>query len=161
LIDDCCALADKSSRNLTQAILAAASHLHWNVTYTEEQVGKDFTERFGWFDVIAPRGPFVFSGVRVMVGYWGDGLDYQLHWHDPAEVYVPIAGSGLFWSETTDERIVGVGGAVFNAPNEKHWTKMTQGPLLALAIWRGQDTSINPIITDRNSDRIFQVKEAS
>ena len=43
--------------------------------------------------------------------------------------------------------------------NEKHWTKLTNGFLLALAIWKGTDLSVNPTISSRDGSKIYEVKE--
>ena len=43
--------------------------------------------------------------------------------------------------------------------NEKHWTKMTNGPLLAIAIWKGSNLRVNPVITSRDGKKIHNVKE--
>lgn len=147
------------SNQLIKAVINACDDLCWNTTYTKEQVGADFLMRYGWFDIISANGPFVTDNLRIMIGYWGDGLDYQLHWHLAEEAYIPISGSALFWSESMGQNIYSVGDIVINKSNEKHWTKMTNGPLLAIAIWKGSNLRVNPVITSRDGKKIHNVKE--
>ena len=147
------------NKNILDSIIRANYELKWKTTYSENEVGKDFIKRYGWFDIIGPNGPFHMEDIRIMIGYWGANLDYQMHWHDAEEAYVPIAGSALFWSEHNETKIAGVGDIVIHKSNEKHWTKMTNGFFLALAIWKGTNLSVNPKISSRDSTKIHQVKE--
>ena len=147
------------TKTILDSIISANYELKWNTTYSENEVGSDFIKRYGWFDLIGPNGPFCMSGTRIMIGYWGANLDYQIHWHEAEEAYVPLAGSALFWSEHNEEKIAGVGDIVIHKSNEKHWTKMNNGFLLALAIWKGADLSVNPTISSRDGTKIYVVKE--
>ena len=148
-------------KNILDSIIKANYDLKWNTTYSENEVGSDFIKRYGWFDLIGPNGPFCMSGTRIMIGYWGANLDYQIHWHEAEEAYVPLAGSALFWSEHNGKNIATVGDIVVHKSNEKHWTKMTNGFLLALVIWKGTDLTVNPTISSRDGSKIYEVKEKS
>ena len=147
------------TRNILDCIIRANYELKWNTTYSENEVGSDFINRYGWFDLIGPNGPFLINSTRIMIGYWGENLDYQMHWHQAEEAYIPLAGSALFWSEHNGKKIANVGDIVIHKSNEKHWTKMTNGFLIALAIWKGTDLRVNPTISSRDGSRIYEVKE--
>ena len=147
------------TKNILDSIIIANYELKWNTTYSENEVGPDFIKRYGWFDLISQNGPFFVNGTRIMIGYWGENLDYQMHWHEAEEAYVPLAGSALFWSQHNGTKIASVGDIVIHESNEKHWTKMTNGFLLALAIWKGTDLSVNPTISSRDGTKIYEVKE--
>tara|TARA_X000001036_G_scaffold367049_1_gene352068 strand:+ start:336 stop:548 length:213 start_codon:yes stop_codon:yes gene_type:complete len=67
------------------------------------------------------------NGTRIMIGYWGENLDYQMHWHEAEEAYVPLASSALFWSEHNGKNFAGIGDIVPPKSNEKHLTKMNNG----------------------------------
>ena len=146
---------------LVRAIQAASDGLRWNATYSKAEVGADFLQRYGWIDIIGPRGPFVAHGFRVMAGFWDAGLHYPVHWHEAEEVYVPIAGSARFWSERSGERHGGVGDAIFHATNEKHAATMDAEPLFALAIWRGADLAVNPAIESAGTGEVVRVREVT
>ena len=145
--------------HILECIIRANYELKWNTTYSENEVGSDFINRYGWFDLIGPNGPFLINSTRIMIGYWGENLDYQMHWHEAEEAYIPLAGSALFWSEHNGKKIANVGDIVIHKSNEKHWTKMTNGFLLALSIWKGTDLRVNPTISSRDGSRIYEVKE--
>jgi hypothetical protein len=143
---------NETTNDLMSAILAASSDMVWNQTYSKEEVGADFLENYGWCDVISPEGPFFTDcNRRLMIGVWGQGLDYQAHWHDPAEVYVPIVGSATFWTQNTGHHIAGIGDAVFHTSNEKHATNFDQSPFIALILWQADDLSARLQIEDRKT----------
>lgn len=146
-------------KQILNSIIKTNQELRWNTTYSVKEVGIDFMERYGWVDLIGPYGPFVMKDRRIMIGYWGEGLDYQMHWHVAEEAYIPLVGSALFWSENNGTKMAGVGDIVIHKSNEKHWTKMTNGFLLALAIWKGPDLNINPMISSRDGTKTHKVKE--
>ena len=147
------------TKQILDSIIRANYELKWNTTYSENEVGTDFIKRYGWFDLIGPNGPFCHDSTRIMIGYWGANLDYQMHWHEAKEAYVPLAGSALFWSEHNGKKIANVGDIIIHKSNEKHWTKMHNGFLLALAIWKGTDLSVNPTISSRDGSKIYKLKE--
>ena len=148
-----------NTRHILDSIIRANYELKWNTTYSENEVSYDLIERYNWFDLIGPNGPFFVNGTRIMIGYWGKNLNYQMHWHEAEEAYAPLAGCALFQSERNGKKIAGVDDIVIHKSNEKHWTKMTNGFLLALAIWKGTDLSVNPTISSRDGTRIYEVKE--
>ena len=84
------------TKTILEDIIRANYELNWNTTYSENEVGTDFIKRYGWFDLIGPNGPFYMRGTRIMIGYWGVNLGYQMHWHEAKEAYVPLAGTALF-----------------------------------------------------------------
>jgi len=152
-------LAELPSDDPVVTALQAASHdLRWNVSYSEDEVGPGFLETYGWVDLLSPHGPFVHQGARIMLGYWGPGLHYPLHWHAAAEVYVPLYGSAEFQGESYGSRVEGPGAAVFHVSNEKHAAIMGPEGLLALAIWTGADTRVAPTI-QAHGGGTYQVRE--
>ena len=159
LVNKICTTKFPKTKTVLDDIIRANYELRWNTTYSENEVGTDFIKRYGWFDLIGPNGPFLINHTRIMIGYWGANLDYQMHWHEAEEAYVPLAGSALFWSEHNGKTIAGVGDIVTHKSNEKHSTKMNNGFLLALAIWKGPDLSVNPTISSRDGCKLHQVKE--
>ena len=124
---------------LTGGIRDAAASLHWQHSYrASRHISQDFLDRSGWFNLISPEGPFVSPEMRVAIGYWGAGLVYPWHRHQPEEVYCVLAGSALFEAEGRAPRLCLPGASVHHPPNLPHAARMEPGPLLALALWRGE-----------------------
>ena len=124
--------------DVTAALARAADRLHWQQTYTEAQVGADYLARYGWFNLVSPDGPFLSDTLRLSVGYWGKGLVYPEHWHEPEETYVVLAGNAVFRSEHSGEVRLHPGDTRHHVSNEKHGMTMDQAPLLAAAVWSGR-----------------------
>ena len=134
-------------RPVVDAIIAAAPHLHWRHSYSETDPGIDahFLQNSGWFNLIAPSGPFVSDEVRLAIGYWGQGLHYPRHHHQPEEIYLTLAGSADYISDGRATVRGGAGSTICHYSRQPHAADFAKAPLLAAAFWRGQgleDTSV-------------------
>lgn len=139
-LEACRAVATPQTIPVVDALLAAAPEIHWRRSYTRDDgFSAEDLERYGWFQLSSPEGPFVTDGYRITMGYWGAGFYYPRHWHAPAEVYVVLAGSAVFHSEGRAPRACGPGDTVWHEARQVHAADMTPGPLLALALWWGDD----------------------
>ena len=125
---------------LLSAVIAAIPHLHWKQSYTLDDPGFDqyYLDNYCWFNLIAPSGPFISHDLRVSCGYWGKGLHYPNHWHKPEEIYLTVAGSARYISEGRADIIGGPGATICHYSNQPHSAEMKDGPLLAMAFWRGE-----------------------
>ncbi|MEM9761133.1 MAG: dimethylsulfonioproprionate lyase family protein [Pseudomonadota bacterium] len=123
---------------LTEAILAAAPHLAWQQTYTAEEVGAGFLAAYAWFNLVSPEGPFEAPDIRLAIGTWGHGLHYPRHAHAPAEIYSVISGGAVFETDGQPDAWLGPGETRTHEPHVMHAARMSDGPLLALALWRGE-----------------------
>ena len=130
-----------ATQSLFEAVLDASSHLHWKHSYTTDDAGIDqnHLDNYGWFNLIAPSGPFVSDTMRLSVGYWGKGLTYPNHWHEPEEIYLTIAGSALYISEGREPVNGGPGTTICHYSNQPHSADFADEPLLAAAFWRGRN----------------------
>lgn len=131
-------LASPATQAVTDALIAAGPVLRWEQSYTEAQVGRDYLDRYGWVHVLSPEGPLGDATYRVTIGFWDAGLAYPRHRHAPAEIYCVLAGAARFDSEGRAPRDARPGDTIHHAPNQWHAIEMTPGPLLALAIWKGE-----------------------
>jgi len=136
----CLALSSDRSLPLVQAILKANLNLRWQQSYTaEDGFDEHYLHNYGWFNIISPDGPFISEDIRISFGYWGQDLQYKEHWHEPEETYFVLAGTALFHSEGLEPRICSADDIVQHESNQRHAIDMSPGPLLAMAIWRGQN----------------------
>ena len=49
---------ENATRSLSDAIRATAHLAQWKHTYTEEEVGADFLNRYGYYELFGPTGHF-------------------------------------------------------------------------------------------------------
>jgi mannose-6-phosphate isomerase-like protein (cupin superfamily) len=132
-------LSGKQTRTVVQAICDAASSLNWQQSYTHSDgFDRAYLDNYGWFNLVSPDGVFLSDTIRVSVGYWGKGLSYVEHWHEPEEFYLVLAGGAEFHSKGRAPRRCGPGDVVHHLPNQPHSIEMNNGPLLAAAFWRGE-----------------------
>lgn len=141
-------LASPQTQKLTDEIIRVAPDLHWQQSYTVEQVGNHYLENYGWFNLVSPQGP-VRGDIRLSFGFWSQDLFYPRHWHAPEELYFVIAGGAIFQADGDDDAELSAGMTRYPAPNQPHAMHMTNAPLLAFAIWRGDALSRNPDMEQR------------
>ena len=135
------------SQPLQDALLAAAPHVEWRHTYTEAEVGADFLQTYGWFELAGPEGHFVTDQARITVGYWGPGLHYGRHQHGPEELYTIVSGSAVFHADDEEDALIGAEGTRYHRANQPHAMSTFDHPILTLVLWRGAGLSDVPRMT--------------
>lgn len=141
--------ASPSSQSLRDALVALAPHVEWRLTYTEDEVGADFLQRFGWFELVGPNGHYLSQKVRMTVGYWGPNLDYGRHQHIPEELYTVVSGSGVFLLDDQPTLTLGPGDTRLHPSNQPHALKTTDQPILTFVLWRGEGLADDPTMTPK------------
>ncbi len=131
-----------------EAIRNAAGSAFWLQTYTEEEVGRDFLNRYGYFEVFGPTetAHFKTDGLSGYVGYWGDGLNYDWHNHEAIELYYCLAGEALFKLEGDEDKSMTAGDARLHKSFQKHALDTRDKPFLCLAFWRGKGLADLPMM---------------
>lgn len=127
-----------ASQPLADALPDVFDVAEWRVTYSEDQVGRDFIERYGYFELYGPTGMYHSAQARAYVGYWGRGLHYARHWHEAEELYYVCGGSAHFEAEGMPDRLLGPGDWQEHASNQPHALTTRDEPLLTLVLWRGK-----------------------
>ncbi|MEQ8877044.1 MAG: dimethylsulfonioproprionate lyase family protein [Phycisphaerales bacterium] len=146
LVNDPGAASD-GSRALRDAILAVAPFAEWRLTYTEEEVGADFLQRFGWFELAGPEGHFLTRQARITVGFWGANLFYPRHQHEPEELYTIVSGKAHFQADGAPDCLLGPGETRLHGVNQPHAMTTTDMPILTLVYWRGAGLADVPRMT--------------
>lgn len=134
-----------ATRDLIAAI-KATSHLgHWKQTYTEEEVGADFLNRYGYYELFGPGGHFHSTQLRGYVGYWGAGLTYDWHSHQAEEIYLVLEGAALFKIEGNETHI-GPNQTRQHSSWQSHAMITTDQPILTFVLWRGEGMGGLPLM---------------
>lgn len=132
---------------LRDALLVLVPYVEWRLTYTEEEVGTDFLQRYGWFELAGPDGHFLSQSVRMTVGYWGPNLDYGRHQHGPEELYTVVSGCADFIADGMPTLTLGPGDTRLHTSNQPHAMQTTDQPILAFVLWRGDGLNDTPRMT--------------
>lgn len=118
----------------------------WRQTYSAEQVGQDFLNRFGCYELIGPDGHFQGQTLRSFVLYSDADLYYEWHSHPAEELYFVIAGEALFEAEGQSPKILTPGCSAFHASGQRHRMTALDVPVMAYVLWRGEDMSTKPVL---------------
>lgn len=130
-----------------QALRAVAPHADWHRTYSIAEVGEDFHNRYGWFELVGPGGHFRADGLRAYVAYWGVGLTYPRHRHPAEEIYYILAGSARFAADGLATETLHAGEARLHVSEQAHAMTTPDEAVLTLVLWRGAGLEQNARIT--------------
>ncbi len=123
---------------ILDCIKSASREVCWQQTYTEAEVGSDFLNRYGWFELVGPTGHFHSNSARAFIAFWGAGLHYPAHLHDVEELYYVLGGSAEFHSQGEPSVQLAPEGTRYHASNQRHAMDTHSQPVLTLVLWRGQ-----------------------
>jgi hypothetical protein len=132
-------LAPAAARPLVEAIVDEAGALAWRQTYTADDLGQPFLDRYGWTEFAGFRGPIASETVAIGVLVLGPETVYPQHSHAAEEVYLPVAGTAEWlkgdegWTPRAPLEMI------HHAPWKRHAMRTGAEPLLAIYVWRGGD----------------------
>ena len=125
---------------LIEAIKTNVNLMHWKRTYTEEEVGYDFRNRYGYFELFGPTGHFNSTQLRGFVGFWGNELTYDWHSHEAEEIYLILGGNALFRTKE-EEILVNPNETRMHYSWQSHSMITSKEPILTFVLWRGKGIS--------------------
>lgn len=129
--------AGKNAESIVNKFASLANHIAWGQTYSAEDFGPGFLEKYGWTELIGQRGPI--TSDRIACGFLilGPQTEYPRHSHEAEEVYVPLTGP-TFWQQSHQEWIYREPCLpIYHGPRVAHAMRTETVPLLALYLWRG------------------------
>lgn len=133
------ACAGHETQALVDAIAEMADTLPWGRNYSAADFGDAFQARYGFMELIGPRGPFVADDIACGLLMFAPDTEYPQHRHEAEEIYVVLAGAAE-WRAGAGEYEVAAPGSVLHRPSwSPHATRMGAEPMLALYLWRGGD----------------------
>ena len=129
--------AHEQSEHIIQTLVSLSPKLAWGQTYSKEDFGPDFLERYGWTELIGQRGPIPSDQIACGFLLLGPQVVYPRHSHEAQEVYIPMTTETL-WQRNNQEWTQGAAGKPrHHASWEWHAMRTANQPLLALYLWRG------------------------
>jgi hypothetical protein len=124
---------------LVGEIAGAAGSLEWRQTYTAEDFGPQFLDRYGWTELVGLRGPIKSDEIACGLLLLGPDADYPAHAHQAEELYLPLAGHAA-WMRGDEGYVRRPPGQPIHHPSwMPHATRTGPEPLLAIYVWRGGD----------------------
>lgn len=134
--------------SVRDALIAVKDAAFWRETYKDTDIGDDFLNRFGCYELFGWEGHFHCNATRGFIVYSPGGLYYPWHHHPAEEMYFILAGEAEFATEGNAPKMLKPGDTVFHAENQPHNMETRENGVLAWVQWRG-DMSVSPVLTDR------------
>ena len=140
------AAAHKKAEFLVDMLASSADRISWGQTYSADDFGYGFLEKYGWTELIGLRGPV--ASERIACGFLmlGPEIEYPRHSHEAEEVYIPLT-EPTFWirgNEDWESRTACR--PIHHASRMPHAMRTESVPLLSLYLWRGGDLTQKSII---------------
>lgn len=131
--------ANPESQKIVKMLKTSAEHLSWKQTYSTQDFGAVFLKKYGWTELIGLRGPIDSKDIACGFLLLGPDIEYPMHSHEAAEVYVPLSSQAL-WVQGNDNWVSRPSGApIYHRSWLTHGIRTETTPLLALYLWRGGD----------------------
>jgi hypothetical protein len=125
------------TKKIVKMLEISANHLCWGQTYSAEDFGTDFLEKYGWVELIGLRGQIKSKDIACGFLLLGPGIEYPKHSHEAVEVYVPLTSQTL-WVQGDDDWISRpISVPIYHRSLLSHGMRTGNSPLLALYLWRG------------------------
>ena len=131
--------ATKKTETLVKRLVPLANHLAWCQTYTVQDLGAGFLEKYGWTELVGLRGPFASNHLACGFLLLGPQIEYPSHFHEAEEVYVPLTKQTLWQRGKQSWAYRAPGLPIYHASRVPHAIRTETIPLLALYLWRKGD----------------------
>jgi len=128
------------------AFIAPAPFASWRQSYSDEQIGSGFNERFGSYQLIGPEGHFHSASLSTFVLYAAANLWYPWHDHPAEELYLILAGEAEFFAAGRASRTLRPGDTAIHLSCQPHAMQTHDSPVLAYVLWRS-DLESKPRLT--------------
>jgi hypothetical protein len=129
--------AGEKTEHMVKMLASLSNYLTWGQTYSLQDVGVGFLEKYGWTEFIGLRGPIASKRIACGMLFLGPQVEYPRHWHTAEEVYVPLAGKALWQQGNQAWAYREIGQPIYHATEEPHAMRTYNLPLMALYLWRG------------------------
>ena len=129
--------AGKNTEGIVKMLAALVNHIAWGQTYSAQDFGVGFLEKYGWTELIGLRGPIASDSIACGFLFLGPQIEYPRHRHEAEEVYVPLTAQTLWQRSHHDWAYRAPGLPIYHAPWMPHAMRTETVPLLALYLWRG------------------------
>ena len=127
----------KEAVPVVDTLSVLANRIAWGHTYSVDDFGSGFLEKYGWTELIGLRGPI--ASQRIACGFLmlGPEIEYPRHSHQAEEVYIPLT-EPTFWTRGDEDwKSRTACRPIYHTSRIPHAMRTESTPLLALYLWRG------------------------
>ena len=133
---------------LHNSISSLSPYVNWEQGYKENEVGKDFLNKYGFFEIIGPSGHFNTSEMALYVNYLCKNAYYPWHNHDAEELYFIVSGKAKFESKNQNTEILSTTNTRLHKSFESHAITTSEKPVLSFVIWKNKFEDVSKLTKD-------------
>lgn len=132
--------APESTAGLVKVLTAISDRLYWQQTYSQDDLGQHFLDRYGWFMLVGSDAPV--KNTSILAGFLllGPDVEYPVHKHAAEEVYVILSGSASWKIGDADWQLKPAGSIIHNPSWQLHGMRTDRcEPLLTGFLWNAYE----------------------
>ncbi len=126
---------------LAESLRPFAGHLEWTYSYPDTARTHGLESAMAFTQIIGPRGCFDSLAIRVGLTLIAPGTHYPLHAHPASELYLVVAGTARWETETSPAHLCPPGSLILHSSKMAHAMETGAEPMLAIYSWRGDVVS--------------------
>ena len=127
---------DSSIKPIHKLIKEVSPYAHWKQTYDEKDVGRNFLDKFAYFELFGPTGHFLTDEMSLFVIFFDKETYYTWHNHEAEELYFVISGSAKFESKDDESEILYKTKSRFHKSFQPHSLTTQKEKCLCFVVWR-------------------------
>ena len=127
---------DSSIKSIHKLIKEVSPHANWKQTYKEKDVGKNFLDKFAYFELFGPTGHFLTNEMSLFVIFFDKDTYYTWHNHEAEELYFVISGSAKFSSKNDKSEVLLKTKSRFHKGFQPHSLRTMSNKCLCFVVWR-------------------------
>jgi len=139
-------ISDDTYSGFRDGCLACSPLASWRQTYKDTNIGDDFLNSFGSYELIGHEGVFHSHQMRGFMIYAPAGLHYPWHHHPAEELYLVLAGEAEFMIHGAAPKTLRPGDTTYHTSMQPHAMTNHDYPVMAYVLWRGNLT-VAPVLT--------------
>ena len=133
-------------KELHKVICNLSPYANWEHGYKEQDVGKDFLNKYGFFELIGPTGHFETSEMALYVNYLCENAYYPWHNHDAEELYFIVSGKAKFESKNQSTQILSSTKTRLHKSFEPHAITTNEEQVLSFVIWKNKFQDVSKLV---------------
>ena len=127
---------DSSIKSIHKLIKELSPHANWKQTYDEKDVGKNFLDKFAYFELFGPSGHYLTNEMSLFVIFFDKETFYTWHNHEAEELYFVISGSAKFESKDDESDILYMTKSRFHKSFQPHSLTTLKEKCLCFVVWK-------------------------
>ena len=128
------------------AIGALSPYAKWEQGYDEKDVGNDFLNKYGFFELIGPTGHYETSEMALYVNFLDKNAYYPWHNHEAEELYFIVSGKAKFECEDQDIEILSSTKTRLHKSFQPHAITTIENQVLSFVIWKNKFENVSKIV---------------